>query len=76
MQPQPSLLAAGPLNPGGPFDFLLKGEPGGTYQIEVSTNLLNWTPISTNTLNTGTLMFHDPRTPVVKQRFYRALRKL
>ena len=63
------------MNPAGQFDYLLKGEPGGTYQIEVSADLQQWKSISTNTLTTGTLMFHDPTTQNKTQRIDRALRR-
>jgi subtilisin-like proprotein convertase family protein len=75
VQPPQARLAAMPINQSGQFDYLLKGEPGGTYEIEVSTDLQRWTPVSTNTLFTGTLMFHDRPTQNRTQRFYRALRR-
>jgi hypothetical protein len=32
------------------FTFLLSGPPGSNYVLQVSTNLLNWSPVSTSTI--------------------------
>jgi hypothetical protein len=43
------------------------------FQIESSTNLVNWTPLITLSNSTGTVQFTDPATPTFMQRFYRAV---
>jgi len=39
--------------------------------VEASTNLHNWTPVSTNTLVNGTNYFSDASFTNYPQRFYR-----
>ncbi|MCX8090587.1 MAG: proprotein convertase P-domain-containing protein, partial [Verrucomicrobiae bacterium] len=59
----------------GQVQATLSGEPGQTYVIEASTNLLNWTPLVTNTLpGSGTAKFNDLTAPAFGHRFYRAVR--
>ena len=58
----------------GTFQFTLNGEPSLTHIIEASTNLLNWTPISTNTLSGPSLIFIDPTSTTNNYRFFRAVR--
>jgi len=41
--------------------------------METSTNLVDWTPILTNTAAIGPLYFHDPHTAHFTQRFCRAV---
>jgi hypothetical protein len=74
VQPEPAVLSASSFQPAGQFQLRVKGEAGGNYCIEASTNLLQWTPISTNVLTSGTLFFNDPMASGRVQRFYRALR--
>jgi len=38
----------------------------------ISSNLLNWLSIATDTLETGAFYFTDPASAVSPQRFYRA----
>lgn len=75
VQPQPAFLIASSMTPPGAFQLKVKGEPGGTYQIEASSDLLHWTPISTNLLTSDVLIFNDPQAGGSVQRFYRALRR-
>jgi uncharacterized delta-60 repeat protein len=56
------------------FGFYLSGMPGQGVVLEASTNLLNWTPILTNTLLTGYYYFDDPQTAAALCRFYRVRR--
>jgi Leucine-rich repeat (LRR) protein/uncharacterized protein YpmS len=54
----------------GPSQFLLHGVPGNTYNLESSTNFLNWSQVQqTNVSDTATLVV-DP-SPAVGTRFYR-----
>jgi hypothetical protein len=40
--------------------------------VEASTNLVDWTPILTNTAGIGPCYFHDPDRTNFTKRFYRA----
>jgi hypothetical protein len=40
--------------------------------IEGSTNLQQWSPISTNAVTNGSLLIEDPEARSAPQRFYRA----
>ncbi len=60
---------------GGGLSFLLLGAPQQTYVIQSSTNLLNWQPMSTNTLSaSGQLQITNFAAPPSLRRFYRALK--
>jgi len=69
----PSLVAVPPAEPGGQFVLQLHGQPNVRYILQSSTDLRNWTSISTNTLTTSTLNLTNPipRGPALN--FYRAL---
>lgn len=69
------LSSAGVSAPGGPFALSILGQPGLTYVIEVSTNLVNWTPIFTNTTLDGVLNLTDTGAAGAGQRFYRAVER-
>jgi hypothetical protein len=55
------------------FGFNLTGSSNLVIVVEASTNLANpvWTPISTNTLTTGSAYFSDPQWTNYPGRFYR-----
>jgi len=57
----------------GSFGFNVQGQAGQVMVIEVSTNLLDWLPLQTNTLGSGPFYFSDPDTTNFTQRFYRAV---
>jgi hypothetical protein len=62
--------------PNGSFSFLLRGVPGGVYDIQASTDLIHWTVISTGTLpETGVLTISDPDARLFNNRFYRAIKQ-
>ena len=54
------------------FQFVFAGLTGSKCLIEVSTNLLNWSPLLTNAPFNGLLYYVDPQTPQFPKRFYRA----
>ena len=60
---------------GGDFHLTINA-PGGTqYAIQTSTNLTDWTYLTTNIVPVnGVLSITDSNTPSFKQRFYRAVR--
>lgn len=57
----------------GGIHWQLTGEPARTYQIEGSTNLVDWIPITSLTPVTGTADFNDPGAGNLRFRFYRAV---
>lgn len=69
------LATTGTPTPGGPFTINLAGQAGLTYVIEVSTNLVNWTPIHTNTTLDGVINFTDTTAAGAALRFYRAVER-
>lgn len=67
--------SSGSSSAGGPFVLNLVGQAGLTYVIEVSTNLVNWTPVYTNTTLDGVLSYTDNGTTGTGRRFYRAVER-
>ena len=58
--------------PDGSAQLSLLGEPGGRYNIEVSTNLLGWFLLRTFTNSSGTYQFTDVTATNFPSRFYRS----
>ncbi len=63
-------LKAGAARTDGKFAFTLNGISGQTYIIQSSTNLLNWSPVSTNTLANAQTQLLLPASSA--HQFYRA----
>jgi hypothetical protein len=57
----------------GAFQLTLATQPGKTYFLQNSIDLLNWGPVSTNIASGFSLEFQDPNAAGVGQRFYRAI---
>lgn len=58
--------------PGGQFQFTLAGDASGTYVVDASANLINWTAIQTNSVPAGgSLIVQDPAATGQPRRFYR-----
>ena len=57
----------------GVVQIKLTGSPGDVQQIEVSTNLMNWTLLTTLTNITGVVTFTVPVTIGLPQRFFRSV---
>ena len=53
------------------FQMGFLGTPGTNYVLEASTNLLDWTPISTNMAETNLFNLLDPDASNFQNRFYR-----
>jgi hypothetical protein len=53
------------------FGFNINWASGQTAVVEASTNLHNWTPVSTNPLVNGTNYFNDSKWTNYPKRFYR-----
>jgi hypothetical protein len=58
---------------GGAVQVGVTGLAGQTYLIQASTDLVNWTTLTTLTLTNGTGQFIDSSPANVNQRFYRAV---
>jgi hypothetical protein len=72
-QPQPQILGVGygfGVQSNG-FRFTISWATNTAVVAEASTNLLDWTPVSTNTLVNGTNAFGDSTWTNYPQRFYR-----
>jgi len=54
------------------FRFTLTGQAGSNAVISASTNLLNWIPLATNPLGSGSLSFTDTLATNYTRRIYRA----
>lgn len=70
----PPQLALAGLELGGhlPFGFQLTGVNGQTIVVEGTTNLLDWTPLLTNSADGNPFYFTDPESAKHPARFYRA----
>jgi hypothetical protein len=55
------------------FHFVVHGYTGQRVVAQASTNLVNWMPISTNTLTAGTVEILDGPVTGQSQRFYRVM---
>jgi len=56
----------------GVFSFVLNGPAGSNYVIQASTDLVHWSPLSTNTISPdGSVTIVDLK-PTFPQKFYRA----
>ena len=67
-------LSAIPASNGGPFQLQLLGEPDRAYVVQMTTDLLNWAPVFTNTTGTnGAFFFTDAGSTNAPERFYRAV---
>ena len=56
---------------GGQFTFAVTGAAPFGFVVQASTNLFNWSPVSTNSLING--VFNYTNTPGLHLRFYRAV---
>ena len=69
---QPAPLLSGFKRGNGVFSFALNGQPGSNYVIQASTDLVHWTPFSTNTISPdGSVAIVDLNASS-SQKFYRA----
>jgi len=73
LQPGAPRLVPVSMQPDGEFALQLRGEPGATYAIQMSTDLTAWSPMTTNTLTGPTFNFTDSQAANSQQRFYRAI---
>lgn len=59
--------------PSGEFQMSVNGRQHQKYVIEVSTNLEDWTELTTAWNQNGTIVFSDPEAASASLRFYRAI---
>jgi hypothetical protein len=57
------------------FGCNISGAEGSSAVIESSTDLLNWSPVTTNLIYSGPRYFSDPSTTNAPQKFYRVRRQ-
>ena len=71
--PAPNISSAGgqPGFQSGSFGFNVWGVSGQSLVIESSTNLVQWTSLTTNTLGYFPLYFRDTASSSTPRRFYR-----
>ena len=66
----PSQLSEARSN-GASFEFSIQTQPGRSYRVQGSTNLVDWTTLRSMTAITNTFLFRDTNAP--SSRFYRAV---
>ena len=71
--PQPALLTSLSVFPAGPAQFTISGEPDRRYQVQASTNLVNWQDLITLLATSNLVPFQDNNLAGLNQRFYRAV---
>ena len=59
----------------GTFQLGFSGVPNNSYVLQASTNLVDWTSLSTNTATTNPFNFVDPGATNFPYRFYRVLQQ-
>jgi uncharacterized repeat protein (TIGR03806 family) len=59
----------------GKFEMSLAGPIGSNYVLQISTNLQQWSSISTNTSTNSPFVLMDPSAPSGSARFYRVLQE-
>jgi hypothetical protein len=67
----PQFVVGSARSSGGQFSFTLQSQPGLSFEIQASTNLVNWATVATLTNSSGTIPFTTP-TAGFTRRFYRA----
>ena len=70
--PKPSFRSSTAGFQSGQFSFNLDGIAGQAVVIEASTNLVNWSPLTTNTMGIEPFLFSDTNSSNSPVRFYRA----
>lgn len=55
------------------YDLRLIGPAGTTFILQTSINLVNWTPVATNTASVGIVELHDAGLPTGPARYFRAV---
>jgi len=59
------------VSPGGPAQLTLRGQPGQTYLLEMSTDLIHWQVLESGALPNARSVFVDKTATGSDRRFYR-----
>jgi Bacterial Ig domain len=59
--------------PDASFHVCLPGTNGMNFCLQISSNLINWVPLCTNTVVKGSIQFVDPEANTNSNRYYRAV---
>ena len=74
---QPFWLLSPQASGSGQFSFTIGGLVTGNYfEVQASSNLLNWFPLSSNVASSNVFQFVDPTPIVPSLRFYRAVQQV
>jgi hypothetical protein len=74
---KPFALLSAQLSGAGQFSFTIGGLVTGNYfQVEASSDLLNWFPLMSNIASSNSFQFVDPSPPTVNPRFYRGVQQV
>jgi len=71
--PSTVTLSAPSIRTNGTFGFSVAGTPGLTYQIDASTNLLNWLSVTSLISSNSPFQFTDQSATNSPVKFYRAI---
>jgi hypothetical protein len=69
--PPPPLLGGITILPGGQFQFQFAAQPGASYTVEASTNLLDWLPLFTTNAPGPLLVLPDGNVSEFPARYFR-----
>ncbi len=72
---EPVQISFGQFLTNGQFQLQVMGAPGSNYVLQATTNLLKWTSLSTNLLQSNLLYLVDPGATNHPLRFYRVLQQ-
>ncbi len=72
-QVTPPWLGDGQYLPDGSFQLTVYGDAGRSYTVQASTNLVDWTLVTTLVNPNGTMTVVDPAATNFSYRFYRAV---
>lgn len=73
LSPSPPALGISLLPAANQIVFKLQGQAGIPYVIQRSTNLVAWTPFTTNTLQAATLFITNSVNPTLPKQYWRAV---
>ncbi len=68
---QPGVFGSIVVQPNGTVQLGLTGTAGDSYTLDVSSNLITWTPLATFNMTNGAILFSDTTASNSSTRFYR-----
>ena len=69
----PAWLHSAEWLPNGQFQFVVAGEPGPRYAVEISEDLVHWTAAASAPTTNASPAIFDPAAGGFNRRFYRAI---